>query len=107
MESSKLSQLRKGSLEMAVLSLLAQKRMYGYQITQRLAALKILVVHGTLYPLLSRLTREGMLSYEWVESPEGPPRKYYRITPRGQTALEQLKKEWQLLSNAIEQITTQ
>lgn len=107
MDTSKLSQLRKGSLEMAILALLTQRKMYGYQISQKLAKLKLLVVHGTLYPLLSRLTREGLLSYEWVESPEGPPRKYYLTTHKGAAALENLNKEWRLLSRVIEQITNQ
>lgn len=100
MEDSK-SQMRKGLLEFCALLVIEKKEMYASDMLQALKAADMLVVEGTLYPLLSRLKTEGLLSYSWVESSSGPPRKYYSLTPKGQDALAQLKVTWHALNRSI------
>ena len=74
------SQMRKGMLEYCILLLLHREPSYASDIIQKLKDAKLIVVEGTLYPLLTRLKNDGLLSYEWVESTQGPPRKYYKLT---------------------------
>ncbi|MCS6935507.1 MAG: PadR family transcriptional regulator [Chitinophagales bacterium] len=102
-ENSK-AQMRKGVLEMCILSTLKEAELYPTEILERLKAAKLLVVEGTLYPLLTRLKNEGLLTYRWAESPSGPPRKYYKLTPAGETFLQELIYGWYELHDAVERI---
>ena len=88
------SQMRKGMLEYCILLLLHREASYASDIIQKLKEAKLIVVEGTLYPLLTRLKNDGLLSYEWVESTQGPPRKYYRLTDEGMEFLENLETAW-------------
>ncbi len=99
------AQLRKGSLELCMLALLAHDERYGYQIAQGLTGSGDLAVsEGTIYPLLSRLQREGLISSQWRESPAGPPRKYYRLTDAGRQVLETKAVAWEQFSKAVNAI---
>lgn len=95
------SQMRKGMLEYCVLLLLKRKPAYASDIIQQLKEAQLLVVEGTLYPLLTRLKNDGLLSYEWQESTQGPPRKYYALTEMGETFLEGLDSAWNELTNTV------
>lgn len=95
------SQLRKGLLELAVLLVVNRGSVYASDILKQLKASKLLVVEGTLYPLLSRLKNDGDLRYEWQESKSGPPRKYYQLTESGKTNLKQTLEAWTNLSKSI------
>lgn len=95
------SQMRKGMLEYCVLLLLRQRPAYASDIIHRLKDADLLVVEGTLYPLLSRLKNDGLLSYEWQESTQGPPRKYYALTPEGNEFLEGLDTAWGEITNTV------
>lgn len=88
------SQMRKGILEYCVLLILSKERAYPSDIINKLSEASLIVVEGTLYTLLNRLRKEGKLNYEWEESPKGPPRKYYFITPIGQSSLIEMSKAW-------------
>ena len=100
-ENSKL-QMRKGVLEFCILSVIAgDEECYSSEILDKMKQAKLLVVEGTLYPLLTRLKNEGMLSYQWVESQSGPPRKYYKLTNTGEKFLEELRKTWDELVLAV------
>lgn len=99
------AQMRKGVLEFCILSILHGERMYASDILSKLKEAKLLVVEGTLYPLLTRLKNAGLLEYEWEESTSGPPRKYYLLTGTGQEFLEELRGTWNELQNAVEQTT--
>lgn len=95
------SQMRKGMLEFCVLLLLKHGDAYASQIIGMMKEAHLIVVEGTLYPLLTRLKNDGLLSYRWEESPSGPPRKYYSLTPLGQIFLEQLRESWDEISLTI------
>jgi PadR family transcriptional regulator PadR len=95
------SQMRKGILEYCVLSILVHGDAYSSDLIIRLKKAKIIVVEGTLYPLLMRLKNQGYLSYRWEESKQGPPRKYYNITEKGKFLLEELEVSWNELINGI------
>ena len=95
------SQMRKGMLEYCVLLLLRRRPSYASDIILRLKEASLLVVEGTLYPLLSRLKNDGLLSYEWQESTQGPPRKYYALTPEGNEFLEGLDTAWGEIANTV------
>ena len=95
------SQMRKGMLEYCVLLLLKHNPAYASDIIQQLKNAELLVVEGTLYPLLTRLKNDGLLSYEWQESTQGPPRKYYALSPEGEKFLEGLEGAWTELSNTV------
>lgn len=97
------TQMRKGILEYCVLLIISRGEIYASDIIAELKSAKLLVVEGTLYPLLTRLKNNGLLSYTWVESTSGPPRKYYTLTPEGTAILSQLDGTWQELSFAITQ----
>ncbi len=100
-----MAQLRKGSLELCMLALISGEEKYGYQIAQSLTDTDGLAVsEGTIYPLLSRMQREGLIRSEWKESPAGPPRKYYSLTPNGQKTLEAQASAWRDFSRAVDRI---
>ena len=88
------SQMRKGMLEFCVLLLLRGRDAYASEIIEKMKEAHLIVMEGTLYPLLTRLKNDGLLTYRWEETPSGPPRKYYSITPLGDQFLEQLKVSW-------------
>jgi PadR family transcriptional regulator PadR len=88
------AQMRKGILEYCILSILSRDDSYAPQIISELKEADMIVVEGTLYPLLARQKNQGLLSYHWEESPQGPPRKYYMITERGKEVLAQLDEVW-------------
>lgn len=95
------TQMRKGILEYCVLLIISRGEIYASDIIAELKQAKLLVVEGTLYPLLTRLKNNGLLSYNWVESTSGPPRKYYILTDTGRGILRQLDTTWEELSYAI------
>jgi PadR family transcriptional regulator PadR len=101
------AQMRKGVLEFCILSILKEKYAYTSEILDTLKNAKLLVVEGTIYPLLTRLKNDGLLDYRWEESTSGPPRKYYGLTEDGQTFLNELNGTWMELSNAVNLITNQ
>ncbi len=98
------SQMRKGVLEYCILTIIDQQEAYTSDILEALKKADLLVVEGTLYPLLTRLKNEGLLSYRWQESTSGPPRKYFALTDEGKLILAQLKEEWQKIHGSIEKI---
>lgn len=95
------SQMRKGMLEYCILLLLNKGPAYSSDIIQKFKEAKLIVVEGTLYPLLTRLKNDGLLSYEWIESTQGPPRKYYHLTESGKKMLHELEISWQELNNTV------
>jgi PadR family transcriptional regulator PadR len=99
------AQMRKGVLEFCILSLLSNHEAYTSEIIGTLKESELLVVEGTVYPLLTRLKNDGLLNYRWEESTGGPPRKYYKITPLGEEFLNELKKTWNQLVSAVENTT--
>ena len=101
------AQMRKGILEFCILSLISGKDLYTTEILDTLKKGKMLVVEGTIYPLLTRLKNANLLQYHWEESTSGPPRKYYSITPEVEEFLSKLKTVWNELNEAVQIITTQ
>ena len=95
--------MRKGVLEFCIMTIIAQGEIYPSDIIGKMKAAKLIVVEGTLYPLLTRLKNAGLLNYRWVESTSGPPRKYYAITPLGEQFLKELKTTWHELVDAVSQ----
>jgi len=98
------AQMRKGVLEFCILCILSEKDAYPSEIIDAMKSAKLIVVEGTLYPLLMRLKNEGRLSYEWKESTSGPPRKYYRLTPAGKDFLKELNNSWSEMTNSVDKI---
>jgi PadR family transcriptional regulator PadR len=98
------AQMKKGVLEIVILSIIARGESYASDIIKELREANLLVVEGTLYPLLTRLKNEGMLEYRWEESKSGPPRKYYAITTLGKNISTQLNQDWQELVSSIDQL---
>lgn len=98
------SQMRKGILEFCILSILKEQEAYPSEIIEKLMDAKLIVVEGTLYPLLTRLKNMELLTYRWEESPSGPPRKYFRLTPAGELFLGELSRTWEELKNAVNKI---
>ena len=98
------AQMRKGILEYCILLILSKKPLYASDIIGELKTAQMIVVEGTLYPLLTRLKNDGYLSYRWEESQQGPPRKYYELTPDGQQFLNELEISWTELVDAIQQL---
>lgn len=96
------SQMRKGMLEYCILLLLKERACYSSDIIQQLRKAELLVVEGTLYPLLTRLKNDRLLSYTWQESTQGPPRKYYSLTDGGQSFLNELDKAWTEIAHTVE-----
>ncbi|MBR3092259.1 MAG: PadR family transcriptional regulator [Bacteroidaceae bacterium] len=95
------SQMRKGMLEYCIMLLLRDQTCYVSDIIQQLKEAQLIVMEGTLYPLLTRLKNDGLLSYEWKESTQGPPRKYYMLTNQGQIVLLQLDEAWGEIENTV------
>lgn len=96
------AQMRKGILELCILSTIAKKQTYSSEILTRLKESRLLVVEGTLYPLLTRLKNASLLDYKWEESKSGPPRKYFTITKEGKSFLKELNVSWAELSQAVD-----
>jgi len=99
------AQMRKGVLEYCILSILKSGEAYTSDILETLKDAKMLVVEGTIYPLLTRLKNAGLLSYRWEESTGGPPRKYYALTETGQLFLKELDTTWSDLQQAVKKVT--
>ncbi len=98
--------MRKGVLEFCILSIIsAEDEVYASDILSRLKQAELIVVEGTLYPLLTRLKNDGALSYRWEESKSGPPRKYYKLTPEGNSMLSTIQKGWSQLLDSVHMIT--
>lgn len=95
------AQMRKGVLEFCILSILSNGEHYPSEIIEKMKLSKLIVVEGTLYPLLTRLKNDGLLSYRWEESTSGPPRKYYKLTSIGEQFLKELGNTWNELVNAV------
>ena len=98
------AQMRKGILEYCILLIISQQDAYVSDIISKLKASKMIVVEGTIYPLLTRLKNTGLLSYRWEESQQGPPRKYYSITEQGRGFLKELENSWDELTSAVNSI---
>ena len=97
--------MRRGVLEFCVLALLSENERYGFDIVRTLADADGLVIsEGTLYPLLTRLRREGLVSTSWQESTSGPPRRYYRLTRQGRTALNAFRADWRTFRDAVDDV---
>jgi PadR family transcriptional regulator PadR len=96
------TQMRKGILEYCILSIISKGEIYASDIIAELKRAQLLIVEGTLYPLLTRLKNNGLLSYNWQESTSGPPRKYYQITAEGLEVLQRLDNTWKELVYAVE-----
>lgn len=97
------AQMRKGVLELCILAIIEEDEVYPSDIIGRLKANDLIVVEGTLYPLLTRLKNDGLLDYSWRESNAGPPRKYFKITDLGRRFLESLTSSWQKLVHSVDQ----
>jgi PadR family transcriptional regulator, regulatory protein PadR len=100
------AQMRKGVLEYCILLVLDGKPLYASNIIQALKEAKLIVVEGTLYPLLTRLKNAGLLAYRWEESTQGPPRKYYELTDSGRKFLGELEGSWGELVDAVKKVKT-
>lgn len=98
------AQMRKGILEYCILLILSRKPLYASDIISELKTAQMIVVEGTLYPLLTRLKNDGYLSYRWEESLQGPPRKYYELTELGKQFLNELEISWTELVEAIQKL---
>jgi PadR family transcriptional regulator, regulatory protein PadR len=100
-----MSQMRRGAIEFCVLALLQEGAMYGFELTRTLAAADGLVTsEGTVYPLLTRIRNEGLVETFWEESPQGPPRRYYRLTNDGKHALESFQVQWKGFRDAVDKL---
>jgi PadR family transcriptional regulator PadR len=99
--------MRKGVLEFCILSIISEGEVYPSDIIGKLKDSRLMVVEGTLYPLLTRLKNAGLLSYTWVESSSGPPRKYYKLTPIGVEFLKELSATWNELVEAVNKTANQ
>jgi len=98
------AQMRKGVLEFCILCILSEKDAYPSEIIDAMKNAKLIVVEGTLYPLLMRLKNDGVLSYEWKESTSGPPRKYYKLTDAGKNFLKELNTSWGEMIGSVNEI---
>ena len=98
-------QMRKGVLEYCILHIISRGEVYASDMLEELTSARIMVVEGTLYPLLTRLKNAGLVDYKWVESKSGPPRKYYTLTDKGKTFLDSLSDTWSELINSTKKIT--
>jgi PadR family transcriptional regulator PadR len=99
-------QMRKGVLEFCILGIISQGEVYPSDIISKLKEAKLIVVEGTLYPLLTRLKNQGLLAYNWKESSSGPPRKYYSLTPIGEDFFNSLNQTWNELAQAVNMTTS-
>lgn len=100
------AQMRKGVLEYCILSVLQNDDAYVAEILESLKTARLLVVEGTIYPLLTRLKNAGLLHYRWEESSSGPPRKYYGLTEKGRSFLDELTRTWEELQAAVNMVTS-
>lgn len=100
------AQMRKGILEYCILSVLSRNSCYASDVIRELKEAKVIVVEGTLYPLLTRQKNSGLLSYRWEESQQGPPRKYYELTDAGREYLKELDNSWDELVESVNLIRT-
>jgi PadR family transcriptional regulator PadR len=98
------SAIRKGMLEFLVLKIIAAEKVYAADILKALNATEFATQEGTLYPLLSKLRREGLVDYEWKESEAGPPRKYYELTAKGREQLRETAEYWQKISGTVKNL---
>ncbi len=98
------SQFRKGTLEYCILLIISRKRAYTSDIINELKSAHLIVVEGTLYPLLTRLKNDGLLQYAWEESTQGPPRKYYEISPKGNNILNEMELAWEELNETMKKL---
>jgi PadR family transcriptional regulator PadR len=101
------SQMRKGILEFCILSVIKQGEAYPSDIIEKMKSANLNIFEGTLYPLLTRLKNAELLTYRWVESNSGPPRKYFSLTEKGNEFYRELESTWYELSDAVKTITTQ
>lgn len=99
------AQMRKGVLELCIMSIIAQEESYPSDIIDKLKEAELIIVEGTLYPLLSRLKNSGLLGYSWRESTSGPPRKYFNLTEDGRKFLSELEENWSDLVRAVDLTT--
>ena len=107
-ETYSLAQARRGVAEYCVLALLATGERYGFELARELGARgQIIASEGTLYPLLARLRRNGLVETSWQESAAGPPRRYYRLTADGELALASFIKQWRVFRDAVDEILTE
>ncbi|HWA86841.1 MAG TPA: PadR family transcriptional regulator [Opitutus sp.] len=97
----KFTAIRKGLLEFMVLKIIAADKVYAADILKQLAGTEFATQEGTLYPLLSKMRREGLLDYEWKESEAGPPRKYYELTAKGRSQLRETTDYWQKIDGTV------
>jgi PadR family transcriptional regulator PadR len=103
---NKIKQLRKGVFELIILGVLHNESHYGYSLVKEIIGdIPFSITEGTIYPILSRLSREGLIKYEWVESKQGPPRKYYHLTQDGRVTFQELKKEFDNLVKLVNGVT--
>ncbi len=102
--NEKFSPIRKGLLEFLILKIIAADKVYVADMLKKLADTEFATQEGTLYPLLSRMRREGLLKYEWQESEAGPPRKYYQLTVEGRAELDELSDYWKAINRTIQQM---
>ena len=98
------AQMRKGILEYCILAILSREDSYAPKIIAELKQAEMIVVEGTLYPILTRQKNAGLLTYRWEESPQGPPRKYYKLTEQGETFLGELEISWKELNDTVNHI---
>jgi PadR family transcriptional regulator PadR len=98
------TQMRRGVLELCILSIIAERDAYASDIIGRLKDAKLIVVEGTLYPLLTRLKNDGLTVYRWEESKTGPPRKYHKVTENGLHLLKELRDDWSSLVTSVDNI---
>jgi PadR family transcriptional regulator PadR len=99
------SQMRKGVLEFCILSIIRQGEVYPSDIVERMKAANLHTLEGTLYPLLTRLKNSGLLTYRWVESSSGPPRKYFSMTDAGLEFYGELERTWNEMASAVQALT--
>lgn len=99
------SQMRKGILEFCILSIIRRGEAYPSDIVEEMRAANLQILEGTLYPLLTRLKNAEMLTYRWVESNSGPPRKYFSLTPKGEAFYKELEQTWHELANGVNALT--
>lgn len=98
------AQMRKGVLEYCILLVLGQNELYASDMINKLKDSRLIVVEGTLYPLLTRMKNLGYINYRWIESTQGPPRKYYKLTQEGLTFLKELQESWDELVSTVKSI---
>jgi PadR family transcriptional regulator PadR len=106
-EGGLIAQLRRGALEYCVLALLKRGERYGFDLVRELAEVDGMVTtEGTIYPILARLRRDGVVETTWQESPAGPPRRYYRLTPSGRQALKEFRQEWVRFRDGVDRVVS-